>query len=783
MKIPFDPATTEGIIAATGRGAGGLVPILLAVQREYRYLPEEALRFICEHTEISPADMEGVVSFYPRFRRKPAGRHLIQVCVGTACHVRGALDSWNEFHHQLSIPPGEDTDRDRVFTVEKVACLGCCMLAPAVRIGRRTYGRVTAAGVPEVLEDFLTSPAARKPEERGRRPAGEVRGEVRVCLCTSCRSAGSEVIISEAAGQIRKLALPARVRSVGCTGLSSEAPLADVVLDDGRWWRYGRVEASQVPSLLLEHFRPRGIIVRAEAAATRLLDRILAPGESDPASLSLLGQGGSGELGLTERQHRVATLHAGELDPLDLDSYVAAGGFSSLARCRDELAGEEIIDIISASGLRGRGGGGYPTGRKWRETRQAPGEVKHVVCNGDEGDPGAFMDRMILESFPFRVIEGMAIAALAVGARRGVLYIRGEYSQAIDGMREAIDRCIIRRYLIPAAAPAAGRAFSLEVFEGAGAYVCGEETALLESMEGRRGTPRLRPPFPSENGLRGTPTLVNNVETFALVPAVISGGPEAFASLGTPSSKGTKSFALAGKVRRGGLIEVPMGISLRDIVEEVGGGLPDGRKLKAVQVGGPSGGCVPAALASTPVDYEALGRAGAIMGSGGMIVLDEGDCMVDLARYFTDFARRESCGKCSACRVGTFRMFEALDDICGGRGKDSHLSRLEEIGEHLRSASLCGLGRMAPNTVLSTLRHFRGEYLAHLGGRCPSGRCKPLIRYTVSDHCIGCTRCAQRCPAEAVTGEPHRLHLIDDEACTRCDICRQVCPVEAVEVS
>jgi NADH:ubiquinone oxidoreductase subunit F (NADH-binding) len=439
--------------------------------------------------------------------------------------------------------------------------------------------------------------------------------------------------------------------------------------------------------------------------------------------------------------------------------------------------------------------------------RAAGGDEKYVICNGDEGDPGAFMDRMLLESFPYRVIEGMTIAALAVGAREGLYYIRAEYPLAVKRIHEALEQCRRRGFLGEHVLGSDVR-FDLSVKEGAGAFVCGEETAMLASIEGRRGTPRLRPPYPAESGLWGKPTLINNVETYALVPWILRHGAEAFARLGTPTSSGTKVFALAGKVQRGGLIEVPMGVTIRQIVEQIGGGVSSPstavggagggvpgndclgmahrrqpqRLFKAVQVGGPSGGCVPAELADTPIDYEALAQVGAIMGSGGLVVLDDADCMVDMARYFLRFTQDHSCGKCTLCRVGTRRMLDILNRICEGRGKPHDLDDLEQLAQTVRAGSICGLGRTAPNPVLSTLHYFRHEYEAHLAGRCPAGRCKSLIQYRVTDDCIGCTLCAQHCPADAIALTPYVKHAIDQEKCTRCDTCRQVCPEGAIVI-
>ena len=441
----------------------------------------------------------------------------------------------------------------------------------------------------------------------------------------------------------------------------------------------------------------------------------------------------------------------------------------------------QIISTIEQSGLRGRGGAGFPTGQKWRVVSQQNHETKYVICNGDEGDPGAFMDRMILESFPFRVIEGLAIAAMAVGAREGIFYIRHEYPLAVKRVRAAIAE-LEKRGWLGEKLFGVGTPFKLSVFEGAGAFVCGEETALIASMEGQRGMPKLRPPFPAQSGLWAKPTLINNVETLAMVPWILRNGADKFAAIGTTKSKGTKVFALAGKIQRGGLIEIPMGTTLREIVEDIGGGVGAGRRFKGVQIGGPSGGCVPARLADTSVDFESLREIGAIMGSGGLVVFDDTSCMVDLARYFLQFTQDQSCGKCTFCRVGTKRMLDILERLCIGKATRQHLEELEKLAVQVGAGSLCGLGKTAPNPVLTTLKYFRDEYEAHLQGRCPAGKCAALIRYSINTDCTGCTLCAQHCPVDAIPMTPYEQHVIDDAKCTRCDTCRQVCPDNAVEV-
>jgi NADH-quinone oxidoreductase subunit F len=445
------------------------------------------------------------------------------------------------------------------------------------------------------------------------------------------------------------------------------------------------------------------------------------------------------------------------------------------------MSPEQVISEIKQSGLRGRGGAGYATYLKWSAVHNNKSNKKYIICNGDEGDPGAFMDRMLIESYPYRVIEGAAIAAYTVGADQAYFYIRAEYPLAVKRMNEAINTCKQRGFL---GNNIADSSFSLQikVVAGAGAFVCGEETALIASIEGRRGMPRLRPPYPAESGLWGKPTLINNVETYAVIPWIIRNGPKEFAKLGTKDSKGAKVFALAGKIARGGLVEVPMGISIRRIIEEIGGGITEGLKLKAVQIGGPSGGCVPVELTHIPVDFETLNDIGAMMGSGGMVALDESDCMVDIARYFLEFTQDQSCGKCTFCRIGTRRMLDILERLCAGEGKKTDIRELEYLAKMIQQTSICGLGRTAPNPVLSTIKYFREEYWAHLNKRCPAGRCRALITYSITDDCIGCTLCAQHCPADAIEMKPYQKHEIDPDKCIRCGTCKSVCRSNAVKV-
>jgi len=582
---------------------------------------------------------------------------------------------------------------------------------------------------------------------------------VRVGLA-SCGIASGAAPVYEALRTFLAEREDVRLQGSGCVGLCFHEPLVEVETG-GERYLYGEV----TPDLALE------IVRRHLRGESPLAERLVFSTVADAP-----------ENGMLARQVRIVLRNCGLIDPERLEDYVARGGYTALAQAL-RTKPEDVIATVERSGLRGRGGAGFPTGLKWKFTRAAPGTPKYVVCNADEGDPGAFMDRSVLEGDPHAVLEGMAICAWAVGASEGVIYCRAEYPLAVRRLGIAIDQARAAGYLGKNIL-GSGFEFDVHVKEGAGAFVCGEETALLASIEGRRGMPRPRPPFPAQKGLWGKPTVINNVETFANVPWILVHGAEAFARYGIGKSRGTKVFALAGKVRKGGLVEVPMGMPLRELVSAIGGGVGEGRQIKAVQMGGPSGGCIPAELLDTPVDYESITATGAIMGSGGMVVLDDTSCMVDVARFFLQFTQGESCGKCPFCRIGTKRMLEILERISRGEGTIEDLARLEELAVQVKDGSLCGLGQTAPNPVLTTLRYFRAEYEAHIvDKRCPAKVCTSLIHYRIDpEKCIGCTLCARQCPVGAISGERRKTHRIADETCVRCGQCVGVCPVGAISV-
>ncbi|MBI3920712.1 MAG: NAD(P)H-dependent oxidoreductase subunit E [Armatimonadetes bacterium] len=779
----LDLTIVDETVTRLGSDPESLVAVLHALQEHYRYLPDEALERFCEITGFSPAHVAGVSTFYAQFRHKPTGEHLVRVCRGTACHVKGAGFLLDALRHNLSIPADNDTDPEGKFTVEEVGCMGCCTLAPVMRADDVTYGYLGPDLIPKVMKDFLAS------SSNGSRPGfvdqpGEPSNggaEIRVGLGSCCVAKGSDALFDLLRESVAKIGARAVVKRVGCVGICHQTPMVEVVVPGRQPSLYAKVDPREARAIVERHFKPRGVR-KLGHAFSKLIDNLLTDEAwEEPVSRYSIDVRDPAVAAFTERQQHIATEHFGTIDPVDLEEYLAHEGFQALRWCLRELSPGQVIEQIQESGLRGRGGAGFPTGVKWQRVRETAGDKKYAICNGDEGDPGAFMDRMILESFPYRVIEGMIIAAFAVGADEGYFYIRAEYPLALKRIEEALRR-LEARGILGDKVMGTDFKFRVQISRGGGAFICGEETALLESIEGKRGMPRHRPPYPADSGLWEKPTLVNNVETYAVVPWIVRRGAKAFASLGTEKSKGTKVFALAGKVLRGGLIEVPMGITLREIVEEIGGGVGEGHKFKAVQIGGPSGGCVPAALAHTKVDYESLHAVGAIMGSGGMVVLDENDCMVDIARYFMAFNERECCGKCTFGRIGTRRMLDILDRLCEGRGTKNDLAELEKLGDMMQKDSLCGLGRTAPNPVISTLSYFREEYEAHVEKRCPAGRCKALITYSVRDNCIGCTICSQHCPADAIPMTPFEKHVILSDLCTRCDTCLRVCPEGAIEI-
>lgn len=771
----------DQLILEKGATKKSLIPILQAIQKEYNYLPEDVLRYVSEKTEIKPAEIMGVASFYSQFRLAPVGEHIIKVCVGTACHVKGAGQVYDAFRREFKLEEGVNTDSSGKYTIDKVACLGCCTLAPVVQIDETTYGHVAPDQVGQIIVDF-ESKTGKKSQKKARKADGsEIKGEIRIGLGSCCVASGSREIQQEVENVVNGSGLRVTLKHVGCVGMCHQVPLVEIVPNEGEPTLYAKVKPEDVKRIVENHFDAPGILTKAKNKLLSLVDTIQTDRNWEGIQRYEISMREKPVASFLGNQLPIATEYRGIINPIDINEYLKRGGFSALKKTLANLTPDEVIAEVKNSGIRGRGGAGFPSGIKWELVKKQPGETKYIICNGDEGDPGAFMDRMLLESYPYRVIEGMIIAAYAVGIHQGYFYIRAEYPLAVKRIREAIKVCHENKYL---GENILGSGFNLDlqIYEGAGAFVCGEETALISSIEGSRGFPRIRPPFPAESGLWGFPTLVNNTETLAQISYILREGSDKFKNIGTEKSTGTKVFALAGKIARGGLIEVPMGITIRQVIEEIGGGIANGRKFKAVQIGGPSGGCIPAKHADTPINFESLSEMGAMMGSGGLVVLDDTDCMVDIARYFLSFTQEESCGKCTFCRVGTKRMLDILENITKGKGKKGDIEELEHLAGWTKKGSLCGLGKTAPNPILSTLKYFRDEYEAHINGVCPTGKCQDLITYSVNDKCIGCTLCVQKCPVDAIPFTPHEKHFINNELCIKCDACRAVCPEDAIDV-
>ncbi|WPC39731.1 NADH-quinone oxidoreductase subunit NuoF [Clostridium sp. JS66] len=586
---------------------------------------------------------------------------------------------------------------------------------------------------------------------------------VTVCGGTGCKSAEGDVIVSNLKAEVEKAGLSEEVtvEIAGCFGFCEKGPIVKISPDN----------------VFYVHVTPEDTydIVNEHLLKGKILENLLY---EEPSVKEKVKR--QDEMSFYKKQHRIALRNCGFINPEDITESIATKGYLALGKCITEMSSDDVIKLIMDSGLRGRGGGGFPTGKKWSFAKAYDADQKYIICNADEGDPGAFMDRSILEGDPHSVLEAMAIAGYAIGASKGVIYIRAEYPLAVSRLKTAIDQAlecgVLGNNIL-----GTEFSFNIDIRYGAGAFVCGEETALIHSVEGCRGEPTNKPPFPAESGLWDKPTCVNNVETLANIPAIINNGAEWYSSIGTATSKGTKVFALAGKINNVGLVEVPMGTTLREIIYDIGGGIKNGRKFKAVQTGGPSGGCIPASNLDIPIDYESLTSIGSMMGSGGMIVMDEDNCMVDIAKFYLEFTVEESCGKCTPCRIGNKRLLEILTKISNGQGTEDDLEKLKELAQTIKDTSLCGLGQTAPNPILSTMKYFADEYEAHVKEKsCPAGVCKNLLRYEITDKCIGCTKCLRNCPVNCINGKVKQVHTIDQSKCVKCGACFSGCPVDAI---
>ena len=792
------PEETAEIVSIIGRWNADpdfVIEMMQDIQDRFRYISKTAIELMNKHTKTPQAYLYHIATFYKSFSLQPRGETVIQVCKGTACHVRGATNILASFERELGIREGETTP-DMKYSLEAVRCLGACSIAPVVKIGEDVFGKVKARDVGKIIKQYEAGKTG--PEISGEKTAAgnlkpvvsadlekiaaeknaelsKYKGMIMVCTGTACVSSHGFSIFEKLKETIhaKGLSNDYLVVGTGCHGFCSVGPIV-VVQPDGIF--YQKVTLEDVPEIVESHLE-RGKIVE------KLLYR-------DPVSGKTAYN--LDHIGFFNKQQLIALRNKGLVDPEDIDSYIARVGYRALSGIL-EMDPDEIITKVTAAGIRGRGGGGFPTGIKWSSCREAAKEKKekpYLVCNADEGDPGAYMDRSIIETDPHSVIEGMIIGARAIGANEGFIYIRKEYPLALERLKKAIlqarGRGILGEGIL-------GKDFSFDItiHRGAGAFVCGESSALMVSMSGRAGEPSAKYIHSVESGYRDKPTVLNNVETWANIPVIIDRGPEWFSSIGSGDvssdpwngSSGTKVFSLVGDVNNTGLVEIPMGITLREIIFEIGGGIPGGRAFKAVQTGGPSGGCIPADRLDMKIDFDSLEEAGSMMGSGGMIVMDDKTCMVDIAKYFIDFLLDESCGKCTPCREGLFALSNILGRICRGEGNMSDLGLMEEIGETMAETSLCELGKTGANPVLSTLKFFRDEYEAHIRDKvCPAGVCKELITYSINDNCTGCTLCAKNCPVHAISGNPKELHTIDTDLCIKCGICSESCNFDAVEV-
>jgi len=783
----------DKVVQQYDKDPANLVMILQDVQNELNYLPSEAINLLSQTLNLPEALIYSVSTFYKSFSLEPRGKHRLDICEGTACHIRGASMLMSQISDELKVKPGHTT-ADGEVTLNSVRCVGACAMGPVAIIDGEFYGNMTvgklskkikkrcaeadvsfadqtaASGNGEIQEYDLipriTGPEhfeKQKSQLQAETPVEQAR--VLVCNGTGCKARGSLQVAEALSSELEKenLDIPVTlgIKKVGCHGLCEKGPLV-ILYPENIYYTGVKPEDAEA-------------IIQDTVVGKRIVDRLLyREHDEDPGIKDYT------EIPFYAGQKKIALRNVGTIDPLDIRDYINHGGYSAFFKALQDMSPGQVIDEVKLSGLRGRGGGGFPTGQKWSTTAAIDSDLRYVICNGDEGDPGAFMDCSIMEGDPHSIIEGMLICAYAVGSSSGYIYVREEYPRALKHLHLAIEQARAAGLLGNNIA-GTGFSFDIKINRGAGAFVCGESTALMQSVEGRVGEPRAKYIRSAERGLYDKPTVLNNVETYANVPEIINKGAGWFSSFGTEKNKGTKVFSVVGKVQNTGLVEVPMGTSLRTIIFDICGGIKGGKPFKAVQTGGPSGGCLPESKLDLPVDFDTLTHEGSMMGSGGMIVMDEDTCMVDVARYFTSYLVEESCGKCSACRMSLVNLHSILERICGGEGEEDDLEKLEKLLVVLENGSLCGLGKSAPNPVRSTLTHFRDEYVAHIKEkRCPSGVCRNLITYEITDNCTGCRLCAEACPQEAISGDKKEKHHIDQEFCNQCGICKVTCNFDAV---
>jgi NADH-quinone oxidoreductase subunit F len=789
----------DGILERYKRNPGQIIAILHELQDRETYLPEEDLRYIARELAIPTSQIFHISTFYKAYSLKPRGKHQCNVCMGTACHVRGAPLILEEIERKLNVKAG-DTTPDLEFSLSTVNCVGACSLAPIVTIDGEYYGNMRASQAGRLIERVKAGAISSSRRLRGKSAAGlaEVREleaapffssaadlsrhltglkaaedptlpYLAVCGGPGCLAMGSRDVYLALKENIEKNSLSDKVRLkfTGCHGFCEKGPLMVVFPQE----------------VFYASLHPRDV--------EDILDSVLV--QKVPVERLLYSNGdGSGrilresDIPFYSRQSRLLIGNNRLIDPESINDYLKIGGYSALPKALFEMTPEQIIQEVTKAGLRGRGGGGFLTGFKWETCRNAHGSIRYVIINADEGDPGAFMDRAVLEGNPHSVLEGLIIAAYAisygVSPAQGFIYVRHEYPLALKVFSRAVEQARACGLLGKNILGKAGFDFDVQINQGGGAFVCGESSALMASIEGKPGEPRAKYIHTVHKGIHNQPSNLNNVETYANVPLIINRGSGWYSSMGTANSKGTKIFSLVGKIHNTGLVEVPMGITMREIVYGIGGGIRSGRKFKAIQTGGPSGGCLPESLLDLPVDFDELTKVGSMMGSGGMIVMDENTCMVDVARYFLNFLQEESCGKCTPCREGIKQILHILNRVCEGQGREGDLRKLVELGNAVQDASLCALGGSAANPLLTTIQYFEDEYQAHIRRKkCPSGVCKALIEYSIDqEKCTGCMACIKPCPRNGITGELKKPHWLDKHQCIKCGICFDVCKFDAV---